>query len=46
MKKEIIKMDGNLMRFKQRVNLDNKTIPFKNKKKLKNKYKCRGKIKL
>lgn len=45
-KKEKIKLDGNQMMANTRVNLDNKTMPHKNKKKYKDKYKCRKKIKL
>lgn len=45
-KKNLGKIDGNELLIKQRVMLDNKTIPHKNKKKLKSKYKCRKSVKL
>lgn len=46
MKKEKIgHINGNELLSKVRVCLDNKTVPFKNKKKYKDKYKCRGKVK-
>lgn len=45
-KKETHKIDGNELMSKCRVNIDNKTVPHKNKKKIKDKYKCRKKIKI
>ncbi|MFW6046957.1 MAG: hypothetical protein ACOCP4_04135 [Candidatus Woesearchaeota archaeon] len=44
-KKETIKIDGNKLLAKRRVVLSNKTVPHRNKKKEKNKYKCRKNIK-
>lgn len=44
-KEHITTIDGNKLLAKRRVMLSNKTVPHKNKKKEKNKYKCRKKIK-
>lgn len=38
-------IDGNKLLINQRVMLTNKTIPHKNRKKEKEKYKCRKKVK-
>jgi len=37
-------INGNEILSNCRVNLNNKTVPYKNKKKYNNKYKCRKKI--
>jgi len=45
-KKETYKVDGNELLAKRRVMLENKTVTHKNKKKYKEKYKCRKKVKI
>ena len=44
--KEKHTIDCNKLLYKQRVMLDNKTIPHKNKKKYAEKFKCRKKVKI
>lgn len=43
-KEHIATIDGNRLLSKQRVMLDNKPVPHKNKKKESAKYKCRKKV--
>lgn len=43
-KEHIGTIDGNKLLIHQRVMLSNKTIPHKNKKKEKEKFKCRKKV--